>query len=106
MGSARLGEFSPVAYPGSIAYIPQSPPAVQNEDPWIRLVFVFVAVIAAIGLLYLSYRWFVRDVIILLRAKRQRSTEEIGFGNTPARPDGGQSSTRRGPDPSSAAPPY
>nr|QLI60610.1 movement protein [Wheat dwarf India virus] len=106
MGSARLGEFSPLAYPGSIAYIPQSPPAVQNEDPWIRLVFVFVAVIAAIGLLYLSYRWFVKDVIILLRAKRQRSTEEIGFGNDPSRIDGGQPSTRRGPDPSAAAPPY
>lgn len=58
-----------------------------GEGPWFRLVFVLVIALAIIGVVYLTYRWFGRDLIILFRAKRQRSTEEIGFGNTPARAD-------------------
>ncbi|QBO56210.1 movement protein [Maize streak dwarfing virus] len=71
----------------------QSPPAptTEGEEPWFRVVFVLVTALVVIGIIYLSYRWFIRDVIILLRAKRQRSTEEIGFGNTPVRADRGRS---------------
>nr|QPD01606.1 movement protein [Chickpea yellow dwarf virus] len=51
---------------------------------------VFVALIViliSVGVCYLAYVLFVKDLILLLKAKKQRTTTEIGFGNTPGRPN-------------------
>ncbi|AFJ15128.1 movement protein [Maize streak Reunion virus] len=92
-------------YPQPLSLVTQSPPAPTAGDPWFRVVFVLVIALICLGIVYLSYRWFIRDVIILLRAKRQRSTEYIGFGNTPARADGGFPIHGRGTDRQGPVPP-
>nr|GMC96074.1 coat protein [Ipomoea batatas] len=48
-----------------------------------KLVTVIVVTLLFVGIVYLAYVLFLKDVILLLKAKRQRTTTEIGFGQTP-----------------------
>ncbi|AFD63065.1 movement protein [Chickpea yellows virus] len=50
-----------------------------------KVVVVLIVILVVVGLLYLSYSLFIKDCILLFKAKKQRTTTEIGFGNTPAR---------------------
>nr|UEC49278.1 movement protein [Sugarcane striate virus]UEC49334.1 movement protein [Sugarcane striate virus] len=71
---------------GTLPLFLSPPPADPPATPWFKLIFGLTVCLCVVGSIYLTYRWFLRDVIILIRAKRQRTTEEIGFGNTPHRP--------------------
>ncbi|QDO73333.1 movement protein [Eleusine indica associated virus] len=106
--SFKMGRAShyQVFTPSSSWVVSQSPPeVVASSDPWFRVIYILVISLIILGTIYLAYRWFIRDVVILFRAKRQRSTEEIGFGNTPARADGGFSLTGRGTASAAPVPP-
>nr|QRG29199.1 putative MP [Nymphoides mastrevirus A] len=56
-----------------------------NQNDFGKVVIALVVVLVAVGVSYLAYTLFVKDCILLLKAKKQRTTTEIGFGNTPAR---------------------
>nr|QAX33512.1 movement protein [Sugarcane striate virus]QAX33516.1 movement protein [Sugarcane striate virus]QAX33524.1 movement protein [Sugarcane striate virus]QAX33532.1 movement protein [Sugarcane striate virus]QAX33536.1 movement protein [Sugarcane striate virus] len=71
---------------GTLPFVLSPPPADPPATPWFKLIFGLTVCLCVVGSIYLTYRWFLRDVIILIRAKRQRTTEEIGFGTTPNRP--------------------
>ncbi|ADQ52696.1 V2 [Chickpea redleaf virus] len=50
-----------------------------------RVVTALIVVLVAVGVLYLAYTLFIKDCILLFKAKKQRTTTEIGFGQTPGR---------------------
>nr|QRG29218.1 putative MP [Tripterygium mastrevirus A] len=57
----------------------------KRSDPFQTIVIVLISVIVSVGVVYLAWVLFVKDCILLLKAKKQRTTTEIGFGQTPAR---------------------
>nr|AGT45294.1 movement protein [Chickpea chlorotic dwarf virus]AGT45298.1 movement protein [Chickpea chlorotic dwarf virus]QVK80416.1 movement protein [Chickpea chlorotic dwarf virus] len=61
-----------------------SPPASSQTD-FGRVVIALVVVLVSVGVVYLAYTLFLKDCILLFKAKKQRTTTEIGFGQTPAR---------------------
>lgn len=60
---------------------PSSP---QSEIAWNKVILGIVVSAVAVSLCWLAYSLFVKDCILLWKAKKQRRTEEIGFGNSPA----------------------
>ncbi|QDA77209.1 movement protein [Chickpea redleaf virus 2] len=58
----------------------------SGEHVFSKVVVALIIILFAVGIIYLSYVLFLKDLILLLKAKKQRTTTEIGFGNTPARP--------------------
>nr|AHX74123.1 movement protein [Sugarcane white streak virus] len=73
----------------TVVYTPSPHPPSTDGDSWSHLIFALVVTICVVLTIYVVYCWFGRDLIILFRARRQRSTEEIGFGNTPVNPRAG-----------------
>nr|QHT53981.1 movement protein [Chickpea chlorotic dwarf virus] len=61
-----------------------SRPASSQTD-FGRVVIALVVVLVSVGVVYLAYTLFLKDCILLFKAKKQRTTTEIGFGQTPAR---------------------
>nr|AMN14230.1 movement protein [Chickpea chlorotic dwarf virus] len=50
-----------------------------------KVVIALVVILVSVGVFYLAYSLFLKDCILLFKAKKQRTTTEIGFGQTPAR---------------------
>nr|AFD62999.1 movement protein [Chickpea chlorosis Australia virus]AGT45414.1 movement protein [Chickpea chlorosis Australia virus]AGT45426.1 movement protein [Chickpea chlorosis Australia virus] len=59
----------------------------SSENIFSKVVVALVIILFTVGIIYLAYTLFLKDLILLLKAKKQRTTTEIGFGNTPARPN-------------------
>nr|AFD62975.1 movement protein [Chickpea chlorosis virus-C] len=57
----------------------------SSEHVFSKVVVSLVVILFSVGIFYLAYTLFLKDLILLLKAKKQRTTTEIGFGNTPAR---------------------
>nr|AIY33300.1 movement protein [Panicum streak virus] len=72
------GSYSAFPYP-SAPRVPSAAPSAGGL-PWSRVgeivIFTFVAVLG----LYLLWLWVLKDCILLLKAQRGRSTEELIFG--------------------------
>lgn len=58
----------------------------NSDNGWRNFIFVVVGILFAIGASYLSYVLCLKDLLLTLKAKRQKTTTEIGFGQTPVRP--------------------
>lgn len=73
---------------GDYSYVPT--PVNNNEgDAYFKKgVLALVIAIVTVGLLYLAWTLFAKDCILLFKARRQRTTTEIGFGGTPAHRNG------------------
>lgn len=81
-------------YPGEENYnytpvfggFPENTSARSNSSDKVfsKVVVALVIVLFSVAIIYLAYVLFLKDLILLLKAKRQRTTTEIGFGNTPA----------------------
>ena len=52
----------------------------DRPDNIVRFFHVFLIIIATIGLSYLAYILFLKDLIILLREKQRRTQTTTGFG--------------------------
>nr|AWO14276.1 movement protein [Sweet potato symptomless virus 1] len=63
-------------------YSPTNPKS-SSDSRLDSLITVIVVTLLFVGIVYLAYVLFLKDVILLLKAKRQRTTTEIGFGQTP-----------------------
>ncbi|QED42779.1 MP [Soybean geminivirus B] len=63
-----------------------APSQASSNNEFGKVVIALVIVLVAVGVVYLAYSLFLKDCILLFKAKKQRTTTEIGFGNTPARP--------------------
>nr|ABV82710.1 putative movement protein [Sugar beet mastrevirus SK-11]AGT45338.1 movement protein [Chickpea chlorotic dwarf virus]AGT45342.1 movement protein [Chickpea chlorotic dwarf virus]AGT45346.1 movement protein [Chickpea chlorotic dwarf virus]AGT45350.1 movement protein [Chickpea chlorotic dwarf virus] len=50
-----------------------------------KVIVALVVILVSVGVFYLAYTLFLKDCILLFKAKKQRTTTEIGFGQTPAR---------------------
>nr|AVE14339.1 movement protein [Chickpea chlorotic dwarf virus]AVE14351.1 movement protein [Chickpea chlorotic dwarf virus]AVE14355.1 movement protein [Chickpea chlorotic dwarf virus] len=50
-----------------------------------KVVIALIIILVSVGVFYLAYSLFLKDCILLFKAKKQRTTTEIGFGQTPAR---------------------
>nr|AOT83530.1 movement protein [Wheat dwarf virus]AOW44207.1 movement protein [Wheat dwarf virus] len=74
----RADQYQPPSSPGSSDYA------------WRIFVFVTFGLLIAVGVAWLAYTLFLKDLILVCKAKKQRRTEEIGYGNTPARVNGDQ----------------
>ncbi|AGT45430.1 movement protein [Chickpea chlorosis virus-B] len=68
----------------------------SSEHLLSKVVVALVIILGVVGITYLAYVLFLKDLILLLKAKKQRTTTEIGFGNTPGRPNS-QSQPHGGP---------
>lgn len=66
-------------------FITYSAPA-NTDHAWRSFIFAVVGILFCIGSFYLAYVLCLKDLLLTLKAKKQRTTTEIGFGNTPARP--------------------
>ena len=66
----------------------QSPSPTDSDGAWRTFVFVIFGCLSAVGVFWLAYTLFLKDCILVWKAKKQRKTEEIGFGTTPIRPNG------------------
>ncbi|CAH04377.1 V1 movement protein [Wheat dwarf virus Bg17] len=62
----------------------------SSDYAWRTFVFVSFGLLISVGVVWLAYTLFLKDCILVWKAKKQRRTEEIGYGNTPARPNGDQ----------------
>nr|CAL30115.1 hypothetical protein [Wheat dwarf virus] len=62
----------------------------SSDHAWRTFVFVSFGLLISVGVVWLAYTLFLKDCILVWKAKKQRRTEEIGYGNTPARPNGDQ----------------
>lgn len=62
----------------------------SSDYAWRTFVFVIFGLLAAVGVIWLAYTLFLKDCILVWKAKRQRRTEEIGYGNTPVRQNGNE----------------
>nr|AWO14296.1 movement protein [Sweet potato symptomless virus 1] len=63
-------------------YSPTNPKS-SSDSRLNSLITVIVVTLLFVGIVYLAYVLFLKDVILLLKVKRQRTTTEIGFGQTP-----------------------
>ncbi|ADQ52689.1 V2 [Chickpea chlorosis virus-B] len=68
----------------------------SSEHVFSKVVVALIIILFTVGIIYLAYTLFLKDLILLLKAKKQRTTTEIGFGNTPGRP-GSQPPQNGGP---------
>ncbi|ADQ52685.1 V2 [Chickpea chlorosis virus-A] len=68
----------------------------SSEHVFSKVVVALIIILFSVGIIYLAYSLFLKDLILLLKAKKQRTTTEIGFGNTPGRP-GSQPQQNVGP---------
>ncbi|AFN80713.1 movement protein [Sporobolus striate mosaic virus 1] len=75
-------------FPSPLAYSQPSPSGVGNDSAWRTLVLVFTITAVGLACSFALYRLCVKDLVLLLRAKRSRTVTELGFGGTPARQDG------------------
>ena len=85
------------------------PPVIQqkdNEDTDRMAVVGVIIALVSVGIIYLAWILFVKDCIPLYKAKKQRTTTEIGFGQTPQHRGGvvrnngtGNGENLRGPEP-------
>nr|CCI88378.1 movement protein [Cotton mastrevirus] len=50
-----------------------------------KVVIALIIILVSVGVFYLAYTLFLKDCVLLFKAKKQRTTTEIGFGQTPAR---------------------
>ncbi|AGT45470.1 movement protein [Chickpea chlorosis virus] len=57
----------------------------SSEHVFSKVVVALIIILFSVGIIYLAYTLFLKDLILLLKAKKQRTTTEIGFGNTPGR---------------------
>nr|AIY33267.1 movement protein [Chickpea chlorotic dwarf virus]AIY33271.1 movement protein [Chickpea chlorotic dwarf virus] len=57
----------------------------SSETDFGKVVVALVVILTSVGVFYLAYNLFLKDCILLFKAKKQRTTTEIGFGQTPAR---------------------
>lgn len=73
---------SPPLQYGEVQYTSASSEG-SSANAWITFTFVILGSLAAVGIFWLAYTCFLKDCILLWKAKKQRRTEEIGFGNTP-----------------------
>jgi len=62
-----------------------SSPPPDNGEGWKALAVGLAAAFVSVGLLFILYNWIVKDCLLTWKSKRLRRSEEIGFGNTPAR---------------------
>nr|ACP28895.1 movement protein [Wheat dwarf virus] len=78
--------------PRSIRADQYQAPYDPGSSDYARRTFVFVSfgLLISVGVVWLAYTLFLKDCILVWKAKKQRRTEEIGYGNTPARPNGDQ----------------
>jgi hypothetical protein len=56
----------------------------RTDHSFAKVVCALFVILVSVGLIYLAYSLFVKDCILLFKAKRQKTTTEIGFGQTPA----------------------
>ena len=57
----------------------------SSQTDFGKVVIALVIILVSVGVFYLAYSLFLKDCILLFKAKKQRTTTEIGFGQTPAR---------------------
>nr|AIY32711.1 movement protein [Chickpea chlorotic dwarf virus]AIY32715.1 movement protein [Chickpea chlorotic dwarf virus]AIY32755.1 movement protein [Chickpea chlorotic dwarf virus]AIY32759.1 movement protein [Chickpea chlorotic dwarf virus] len=57
----------------------------SSQTDFGKVVVALVVILVSVGVFYLAYSLFLKDCILLFKAKKQRTTTEIGFGQTPAR---------------------
>nr|APZ86459.1 movement protein [Maize streak virus] len=83
----------------ALYYQPRVPTAAPASAgvPWSRVGEVAILSFVALICFYLLYLWVLRDLILVLKARQGRSTEELIFG--------GQAVDRSNPIPSLPAPP-
>lgn len=62
------------------------PAGVGNDGAWRLLVLIFAISAIALGITFAGWKLCVKDCLLTWRAKRSRTTTELGFGNTPIRP--------------------
>nr|AIY33087.1 movement protein [Chickpea chlorotic dwarf virus] len=60
-------------------------PQASSQTDFGKVVIALVVILVSVGVFYLAYTLFLKDCILLFKAKKQRTTTEIGFGQTPAR---------------------
>nr|AIY33316.1 movement protein [Panicum streak virus] len=94
---------TPFPFPQS-PRVPSAAP-VAGGLPWSRVgeivIFTFVSVLG----LYLLWLWVLKDCILLLKAQRGRSTEELIFGPGERPAVASADGSRSVPDPSPSCPP-
>nr|API65422.1 movement protein [Wheat dwarf virus] len=74
----RADLYQPSSYPGASDYA------------WRTSVFVIGGLLIFVVVAWLAYTLSLNDLILGCKGKKQRRTEEIGYGNTPARLNGDQ----------------
>nr|AMN14220.1 movement protein [Chickpea chlorotic dwarf virus] len=57
----------------------------SSQTDFGKVVIALVVILVSVGVFYVAYSLFLKDCILLFEAKKQRTTTEIGFGQTPAR---------------------
>nr|QFU95481.1 movement protein [Chickpea chlorotic dwarf virus] len=57
----------------------------SSQTDFGKVVIALVIILVSVGVFYLAYSLFLKDCILLFKARKQRTTTEIGFGQTPAR---------------------
>ncbi|QHB15157.1 movement protein [Mastrevirus sp.] len=61
------------------------PAGVGNDSAWRALALAFTVTAVSLALLFGAWKLCLKDCLLTLRAKRSRTTTELGFGNTPQR---------------------
>ncbi|AFN80717.1 movement protein [Sporobolus striate mosaic virus 2] len=63
---------------------------IGNDSAWRALALAFTVTTVTLVLLFGAWRLCLKDCLLTLRAKRSKTTTELGFGQTPRRdPVGG-----------------
>nr|ACF40520.1 movement protein [Maize streak virus] len=60
--------------------VPTATPSQTGGVPWTRVGEVAILSSVALICFYLLYLWLLRDLILVLKARQGRSTEELVFG--------------------------
>nr|ACF40529.1 movement protein [Maize streak virus]AHM88323.1 movement protein [Maize streak virus]AHM88327.1 movement protein [Maize streak virus]AIY33516.1 movement protein [Maize streak virus]AIY33520.1 movement protein [Maize streak virus] len=60
--------------------VPTATPSQTGGVPWSRVGEVAILSFVALICFYLLYLWVLRDLILVLKARQGRSTEELVFG--------------------------
>nr|ASA49168.1 movement protein [Rice latent virus 1] len=83
---ANFSILTDSAYP-TVPSPPSQAVSAGFEGALTTLFLVVIGSLLFVGVFYLGWVLCVKDLVLTFKAHRQRRTEEIGFGNTPARVD-------------------
>ncbi|AFV91328.1 movement protein [Dragonfly-associated mastrevirus] len=78
--------YGDTSFEGGESGVKANPVGIGNDSAWRTLALAFTVTAVTLGLLFGAWKLCVKDCLLTLRAKRSRTTTELGFGNTPQRP--------------------